>query len=429
MTRSQTKILSLTALGGALEFYDFTIYALFAPYLSQHFFAHTNQVVALLNTFAVFALGYLARPLGGIFFGHLGDKFGRKYAFSLAIFLMAMATLLIGCLPTYASIGIAAPFLLIGLRLLQGFSVGGEIPGATVFILEHIAAAQRGLAIGILFMCITLGNTLGALMGLLLTTLLSPDIMQQWGWRLPFIFGCLLGIISFIVRLRIMETPEFLTAVKQQKLYRAPLLELLKSARKTVTINFFMTAIMAANISFFLYLPTYLSSVLHLQISYTYLLNVVSFLIFSFMTAISGWLSDYVGRKQLMITGNLLILSLGYWLFAQLSVQDENFIWFFAIGYAILSGMVNGYYAVSLAESFPTNLRYSGTGLSYSLGIGIFGGLAPLSFTYLVDVFHNVIAPYYYLFGCAVLTLSALLFYKQNTSKYSSVTKAIKDLS
>ena len=138
MSKEQQKIVKLTALGGALEFYDFTIYALFAPYINQHFFSNTNQLIGMINTFAVFALGYFARPLGGILFGHLGDKFGRKSAFSLAIFIMAIATLLIGCLPSYQSIGIAAPIILIGLRLLQGFSVGGGIPGAAVFIIEHI---------------------------------------------------------------------------------------------------------------------------------------------------------------------------------------------------------------------------------------------------------------------------------------------------
>ena len=194
MRKEHAKILLLTAIGGALEFYDFTIYALFAPYISQHFFPNANPLIGLINTFSVFALGYFARPLGGIVLGHIGDRHCRKSAF------MAIATLFMGCLPDYQTIGIAAPLLLIGLRLVQGFSVGGEIPGASIFIVEHLPQKQHGLSIGLAFMSITLGNTLGAAMGLFLTTILNQQQMLAWGWRIAFISGFFLGMIGFIIR-------------------------------------------------------------------------------------------------------------------------------------------------------------------------------------------------------------------------------------
>jgi len=229
MTKSQRKIVLLTAIGGALEFYDFTIYALFAPYISQNFFASTNPMIGLLNTFAVFALGYLARPLGGIVFGHMGDKRGRKSAFSVAVFMMAIATLFMGCLPTYDSIGIAAPILLIILRLMQGFSVGGEIPGAALFTIEHVATDKRGFSIGLVFMCITLGNTLGALVGLLLTHCLTTTQMDLWGWRIPFILGFGLGMVSYIIRKKMAETPVFIHMMKENQLHQKPLVKLFTS--------------------------------------------------------------------------------------------------------------------------------------------------------------------------------------------------------
>ncbi|AHE67589.1 arabinose efflux permease [Legionella oakridgensis ATCC 33761 = DSM 21215] len=238
MTKEQYKIVGLTAIAGALEFYDFTIYALFAPYISQHFFAHSNPLIALINTFLVFALGYLARPLGGIVFGHLGDKFGRKFAFSLSVFIMAIATLCIGCLPDYQSIGVMAPLSLLGLRLLQGFSVGGEIPGAAVFTIEHVPLNKRGFSIGFVFMCITLGNSLGALVGLFLTCLLNQEQMMSWGWRVPFVVGFILGILSYFIRKRTFETPVFLAMMKEGTLQRKPVLILLKSSRKNYSKGF-----------------------------------------------------------------------------------------------------------------------------------------------------------------------------------------------
>ncbi|WP_232220803.1 MFS transporter [Legionella tunisiensis] len=247
------------------------------PRISVIIFSNSNRLVALLNTFVVFALGYLARPLGGIVFGHLGDKFGRKSAFSLSVFIMATATLLMGCLPDYQAIGITAPLSLIGLRLLQGFSVGGEIPGAAIFIFEHVPLNKRGFSIGLVFMCITLGNSLGALVGLFLTFFLSQEQMLAWGWRIPFIIGFLLGIISYVIRKRAFETPIFLTMLEKKGLQEKPLSTLLQSSRKELLRAFLLTAVSSSTISLFLYLPTYLSTVLHTKVTHAYLVNLITF--------------------------------------------------------------------------------------------------------------------------------------------------------
>ncbi len=409
MTKNEYKIVRLIALGGALEFYDFTIYALYAPYLSQNFFFNTNEFIGLMNTFAVFALGYLARPFGGIVFGHLGDTWGRKSAFSLAILLMATATLLMGCLPTYQSIGTLAPILLIILRLLQGFSVGGEIPGASVFTIEHVAVGQRGRAIGLVFMCITLGNTLGAGIGFLLTSLLTHQQMVSWGWRIPFIFGFVLGIISYVIRKKVVETPIFTALLKENNLHHIPFFKMLKLLPIQLLSAFLLTAVSASIVSLFLYLPTYFVTSIKINATHGYLINVFAFLSFGLFTAFFGSMSDTVNRKKLLMAASALLIVLSYPLFYGLRLFGEPFLWVFILSFALLGGVVNGSYMVLITESFPANLRYSAVGFCFSLGIAVFGGLAPLVFTWLIQYVMTSLAPAFYMSTTAALSLLALL--------------------
>lgn len=409
MNKAQYKIVTLTALGGALEFYDFTIYALFASYISQNFFTNNNALIGLINTFAVFALGYLARPIGGVVFGHLGDKFGRKSAFSLAVFMMATATLLMGCLPNYQSIGIAAPIILIVLRLLQGFSVGGEIPGAAVFTIEHIPQKKHGFAIGLVFMCITLGNSLGALVGFILTSILNQEQMMSWGWRIPFVIGFGLGIISYIIRRQSIETPVFLTMAKEKKLHHQPFWGLWTLSWEKLLRAFLFTAVSSSIISLFLYLPAYLTSIVKLTITHTYLINLVSFLSFAILTVVFGSLSDHYNRKKLLMTGALLLILSCYPLFYGLNHLGESFVWVFTLCFALFGAMINGSYVVLISESFPAHLRYSGVGFSYSLGIALFGGIAPLAFTQLIHILGAPEAPALYILACSCFTLIAIL--------------------
>lgn len=407
MTKEQYKLIRLTALGGALEFYDFTIYALFAPYISNHFFSNANHFISLINTFLVFALGYLARPLGGFVFGYMGDKLGRKSAFTLSVFIMAIATLLIGCLPDYQSIGMLAPIALILLRLLQGFSVGGEIPGAAVFIFEHVSFHKHGFAIGILFMSITLGNSLGSLVGMVLTLLLNQEQMMAWGWRLPFIIGFILGIISYIIRKKTFETPVFVDMMQQGRLQKN-LLKTLKSFRVEIGYGILLTAISSSIITLFLYLPTYLS-IIAPSITATFQINIINFLSFALATAFFGWLSDYINRIKLLALGALLLMICSYVLFVGLSNIGIKFIWIFSLGFAIIGGMVNGSYVVMLAGFFPASIRNSGVAVSYSFGIALFSGIAPIAFTWLLKVFNFNEAPVFYIIACSILTLVAIL--------------------
>ena len=377
------------------------------------FFANAQPIVSLINTFAVFALGYLARPLGGMVFGHFGDKYGRKTTFALAVFIMALATLLMGCLPSYERIGVAAPLLLIVLRFIQGFSVGGEIPGATVFILEHIPKKKQGFAVGLIFAFITLGNTLGALVGWLLTHFLRPDQMLAWGWRMPFIIGFALGLISYMIHKRANETPIFIAMQQAQTLHPKPLWGLLSYPNKTLRISFLMTAVTSSILSLFLYLPTYLTMILKCEMKQTYLINSVSFLSLALCTAFFGFLSDKILRTRLILVGVVSLILFSYPLFYGLQYFGLPFVWAFVLIMAVLGGFINGSYVVIIGSLFPGHLRYSGVGLSYSLGVALFGGTAPLAFTWLLQSLSLLEAPALYIIFCAAMTGYAVLQYKK----------------
>jgi MFS family permease len=406
-SKEQYKLIFLSGSGGALEFFDFTIYAFFANYISQAFFPSQNHFVSLLNTFAVFAVGYFARPLGGIFFGHLGDKYGRKRAFTLSTFIMAFATVLIGLLPTYRQVGTFAPLLLLLLRLIQGFSVGGELPGSTVFIVEHLHRHRRGFSVGLVFMCVTLGNVLAGLVGLSLTSWLNPHEMQQWGWRVPFAIGFLLGVVSYVLRRRAVESPLFKILEKEKKLHRLPLLEVVKVSAPQLIVSFLLVTFIGSMFIMFLYLPVYLSTILHYPIRHVYLNNTIAFLVLAIGTAVFGYLSDYLGRKRLIIIGTILFVVIDYFLFRMLVEHLPHAVELFTIDTALLASLPNGCYACMIAELFPTNLRYSGMGISYNFGLAVFTGLGPLFITYLLKVTMDMMSPYYYLAISALITLIA----------------------
>ncbi len=417
ITPQTGKVILLASLGGALEFFDFTIYALFAIYISQAFFPSHNHLISMIETFAVFAVGYLARPLGGIFFGHLGDKKGRRFAFTAAVLIMALSTLLIGCLPSYQQWGITSPLLLVLLRLLQGFSVGGEIPGATIFTLEHVPKKIRGVSVAIVFMCVTLGNVLAALIGFTLTSTFTHHQMLAWGWRIPFFIGFLLGIISYLLRKRCFETPVFTKLTNQNLILSKPLLTLLQTNKRQILVSVSLTALSAATIFIFLYLPSYLTTILHYPVKKTYLVSTLAFITLAILGPLFGFISDIASRRMVIILGSFLSLILGYFLFRGLVKHSEGMPWLFAITLGTSVALVNGTYGVAIAEQFNAAKRYSGMGFSYNLGFALFGGLAPLISTFFIKLSGQTMAPYYFLLLCGLLTFIASFFVKKKLSQ------------
>lgn len=417
MNLKDIKVITLSSIGGALEFFEFTIYALFAQYISLNFFPQQNPNLALMATFGIYALGYLARPLGGIMFGHIGDRYGRKRAFTLAIFLMALATLLIGCLPSYASVGVISPIILIMARLIQGFSVGGEIAGATIFTIEHLPVHKRGLGIGIVFMGITLGNTLGGLAGFILVHFLNHSAMLAWGWRLPFLIGFILGLFSYFIRKNTIETPIFKELESKKLLQKLPFIFLIKNFYPRILIGIGLMAVPSTMISFSLYLPVYLTHFLNFQLQQSFLLNITSFMILSLLTAVFGYCADLINRKTLATTGLAVMAIASYFAFHFLLKPNYTDILLFICLLTAAASIINGCYALMIAELFPANVGYSGMGASYSIGVAIFGGLGPAAFTFLTVALKTIQAPFYYLLFNILIAAIALIFYNSTSGR------------
>lgn len=412
----QKKIIALSSLGGAIEFYDFIVFVFFAKILSQLFFPSSNATAALMSAFAVFAVGYFARPIGGIVFGHLGDRFGRKKTFIATVILMAVPTFLIGFLPTYQHVGLLAPCLLVFLRLLQGFSVGGEIPGAIVYASETAPVAHRGLACGIIFFGINMGLVAGSLVAALMTHFLTTEELMAWGWRVPFWVGGSLGIISFYLRSQMHETAFFKNLQLTQRLNYIPFVATIKQYPKQALQGFLLTGLQAVIISlFFLYLPTYLTETFHFPSKQVLALNTINIFIFSIFILISSYFSDKFGRKTVMRFGAVFLALCTYFLFLLFQLQQ----FWIVIVVTTLCGMfascVTACFASMLAEFYPTRIRYSGVALSYNFGF-ILGGVTPLIATALIQFTHNLFAPTFYLITMACIVLVTLFFVRE-TSK------------
>jgi MFS family permease len=413
LTRNERKIIVLASLGGALELYDFVIYVIFAPVISQIFFPKTDKLASLMSVYAVFAIGYLIRPLGGVIFSHYGDKQGRKKTFIASVILMAVPTMLIGFLPTYQQVGISASFLLILMRILQGLSIGGEIPGALTFTCEHVNPRSRGLACGVIYCFLNMGIVLGAAISLLLTNQLSNEQLLNFGWRLPFIFGGLLGLISFYIRKQMTESPLFIAFQNKEARLRMPFMEAITRYWRKILQGVGITCLGSVVINLlFLYMPTYLSTILSYSKQEASLFNTLNLFFFSCLLVLFCWLADKVGRKIFLFMGALGFISLSYFLYAVLSTQTTIAL-ISALGVlAVLSGAIMTYPSL-LVELFPTSIRYTGIAISYNIAFAFFGGLTPLIVTYLIESSQNVLAPSYYLILTAILSALTVLTIKK----------------
>lgn len=410
-------VLSLSALGGGLEMYDFTLYLLFAHVLAQLFFPKENALAGLLGVFAIFAIGYLVRPIGGMILGHIGDVWGRKKTFIISALLMAISTVLIACLPTYERAGIVAPVLLVLLRILQGLSVGGEVPGALVFSCEHMTPNQRGFAGGFLFMGINFGITFGALVVLLCHHFYSHDQLIKGIWRIPFIIGGILGVVSFYLRKRVHETPVFSNYLKEETTYikrQIPFLTLLKS-HKRYTLKGFIITWMGANctVSIFLYLPTYLGGVYStLTIAW---LNFISLILLSLLNMIGGIWSDRWGRSKTLLIVTIGLLAVIYPSFV---IIHQGYIGALIAGMGLIcliTGLIIGIYPTLLTELFPVNVRYTGVAISYNIGFAL-AGLGPLITTLLKQILPLAIASCLYILIATVLAIAMLVFFKPSSN-------------
>ncbi|MFC3396730.1 MFS transporter [Brenneria rubrifaciens] len=402
LNRQDYKTLSLAALGGALEFYDFIIFVFFAAVIGNLFFpADIPEWLRQVQTFGIFAAGYLARPLGGIVMAHFGDLVGRKKMFSLSILLMALPTLAMGMLPTYEAMGIAAPLLLLLMRVLQGAAIGGEVPGAWVFVAEHVPRSRMGFACGTLTAGLTMGILLGSLVATLLNTLLTPEQMSGGGWRLPFFIGGIFGLVAMYLRRWLQETPIFMAMQAQKKLAEAlPLKMVVVNHRREVVISMLLTWMLSACIVVVILMaPTYLQKVHGVSAALALQANCLATIMLMAGCIGAGLFVDRFGASKMFILGSSL-LALCSWFFYSTAASDLSLLF---VGYGIvgLSVGVVGAVPYVMVRAFPAEVRFSGISFSYNVSYAIFGGLTPIFVTLIMKV--TPLAPAYY-----VLTLSGV---------------------
>jgi len=395
LTRSDYKTLSLSALGGALEFYDFIIFVFFATVVGKLFFpADMPEWLRLMQTFGIFAAGYLARPLGGIVMAHFGDLLGRKKMFTLSIFMMAVPTLIMGLLPTYAQIGMWAPILLLLMRVIQGAAIGGEVPGAWVFVSEHVPQRHIGYACGTLTSGLTAGILLGSLVATAINSLYTPVEVADYAWRIPFLLGGVFGLFSVYLRRWLHETPVFAELQLRKALAEeVPLRAVLRDHRGAILISMLLTWLLsAAIVVLILMTPTVLQTVYHFSPTKALQANSLAIVFLSVGCIIAGALSDRFGAGRVFVFGCTALLLSSWTFYHSLAAHPD---WLFPL-YALTGLLVGTIGAVPyvMVKAFPPVVRFSGLSFSYNVAYAIFGGLTPMIVSLLLK--ESPMGPAYY---------------------------------
>jgi MFS family permease len=410
LTRSDAKTLALASLGGALEFYDFIIYVFFAGVIGKLFFPADMPVwLEQLNTFGIFAAGYLARPLGGVIMAHFGDKTGRKRMFTLSIFMMAVPTLIIGLLPTYASIGYAAPVLLLIMRLFQGAAIGGEAPGAWVFVSEHVNANRIGLACGLLTGGLTGGILLGSLMATALNSVYSPAEVADFAWRIPFLLGGVFGFIAMYLRRWLHETPVFEAMRARRSLVaEMPVKSVLRDHKAGVIVSMLVTWMLtAAVVVVILSTPTLMQRLHGIAPLTTLIGSVGATLGITVATILVGVLLDRFGATAVTLIGGPLLILTTYGLYIGTEAAPTNLVALYG-----LAGTAAGIITVVpyvMVRSFPDSVRFTGVSFSYNVAYAIFGGLTPVAVQLLLKA--DKTGPAHYVAVTTVIGMLAVLWF------------------
>ncbi len=398
-----------------LEWYDFAVYGTLAPILGKLFFPADDPTASLLAAFGVFAIGYAARPLGGIILGHIGDRMGRKPALILSVLMMGAGTTAIGVLPTHAEIGTTAAVLLVVLRILQGLSVGGEYPSSIVFLGEHAPPERRGYVASWPMFGSVVGFLLGSAFGALLSNLMSEAALEAWGWRLPFLFGAVIALCGVLFRRHMSEPPAFAAA---QPLTAAPIVAAFRDHWRAIVQIIGLSLVNA--VGFYLlwvYATSYLTDRMHVSTADALDINTLSLVVMMPAVTLSAILSDRIGRKPLLYFVSLGTLLLAWPLWWLMHHQSFLLILLGQVGFAVLYGA--GYAGLSavMIEILPAGVRCSASAIGYNICLGLFGGTTPLVATYLVERTADDFAPAYYLMATAVISLIATLSLPETARK------------
>lgn len=406
------------SIGNFIEWYEFAVYGFLATVIARNFFQLAGEapLTGLILTYASFAIAFFFRPLGAIIFGRIGDRIGRKPTLIIVLVMMTLATTAIGLVPVYASIGIAAPLILTGLRILQGLFAGGEYGGAVSLMTEFAPRGKRGLYGAWQSFTVALGLLAGAGIVALISVVLSPEELYAWGWRLPFFLAIPMGGVALWLRVKMEETPGFLRQQKQQQQYPQPTANVGQTLKAILTGIGRLMVWSAAGYTYLVIMPAYLQSSLHTGFNQALLIAVISNIGFAMTILPAGILSDKWGRRNVMVVAAVLLLILALPLLKILQAESSTLLVKALVVLVAggLVGMLAGPGPAMLSEMFPTKVRYTGLGLAYSLSNAIFSGCAGLIITGLIKQTGNLDIPAYYVMATAVVSIFVLMTLKKN---------------
>jgi MFS family permease len=411
ITAAGWRIVLLASLGGTLEFFDFVVFGIFARDIADAIFPSSSPLVSLMASFAAFAAGYLARPIGGIVLSHYGDRHGRRRVFLWSVFVMSLATFGMGLVPTYAQWGAAASALMVTLRIVQGFCLGGELPGALTYVVET-APRIAPFVCGVVFACVTMGVAAATGVSLSLRTLLAPELVPVLAWRLAFVLGGLGGILSFVLRRSLEESPEF--ARMRSLASRQPFRELLQTHAIPVLVGCAVLAGTACfNGLFFSHLPAHLSGVLQYDPRQAVYSQTVGVIASALGILATGWLGDRIPPRYLLRLGVTLLVVLAYPFYAALETRATNLTLLLTLA-GLVAGLTNGSFACLLTDLFPTRIRFTGVALVFNISFTVFSGTAPLLATTLIRDMGTATAPAVLMMVCGLLALVGSFWTESN---------------
>jgi MFS transporter, MHS family, proline/betaine transporter len=415
---SKNRQVVAAVVGNALEWYDFIVYGFFSATIARLFFPSGDEYSSLLMSLATFGIGFFMRPLGGILLGLYADRKGRKAAMQLIVLLMTCAIAMIAFAPTYASIGIAAPLMIVVARMLQGFATGGEYASATAFLVESAPEHKRGLygSWQLVGQCLAVFS--GAAMGAILTHNLPAAAMESWGWRIPFALGLLIGPVGMWIRKNMEETDAFVSASRHEAAQPVSLRSALQGNLRGVLVT--MGQVINGTVAFYVVLvnmPGFAQKQLGLPADQVFLVQLLAVAVMCFVIPFAGAWSDRIGRRPVLLGATLVFLALVYplyvWLVAAPSLTRLLCV---QVALCVVIGMFFGPMPTALAEQFPTRVRSTGLAVAYNVAVMVFGGFAPFIVTWLTKNTGSAIAPAWYLLFAAVLgSLAALCMIERRT--------------
>ncbi len=412
------KIMMSAGIGHFIEWFDFGLYGTLAAIIGSNFFASSDPTVALLKSFAVFGSGFLMRPLGGFFFGSMGDRLGRRKVLVTVIVITSFSTFAMGILPTYSNIGLLAPVLLVLIRLVQGFAAGGESSGVITYLAEsaqpHRRASLTCWSENFSFMAFVCGSGLV----LALTHLLGEPAMNDWGWRIPFLLAAPLGLGGLYMRRNMEDSAEFHMLQKAGKLEHSPLRTTLTTSTRALLFCVGFVVVKAVS-SWVLqsFMPSYLSTYLHYSHTDSYLITTLGLLSVAIVMPLAGYLSDRWGRRPLMLIGCGGFILLTY---PAMMVMQQGSVAVSVAAMSVLGMLValfNGGCGAAMAELFPTALRYGGIAIAYNMTVAVFGGVTPLVSVGLISATGNPLSPAFYVMLTALISFVAVWLAKETAGK------------